>query len=80
MRNLQTRLREGRLSQLCPACGLVEAAGYYCTSCRTPTGEGNWFTNPSHNPTGSSPTADKAVGGTQDHPDDGDDDVTPPTD
>lgn len=33
----------GRLTQRCPACGVVEAAGNHCTSCTSPTGPGDWF-------------------------------------
>lgn len=73
MTSLRTRLREGRLSQLCPACGLVEAAGFHCTSCRTATGEGNWFTNPPHNPTGKSQRRSNAAGGTRRHDSDSSD-------
>jgi hypothetical protein len=36
-------LREGRLSQRCPACGTVEAAGFYCTRCYRPAGPEEWF-------------------------------------
>ena len=32
-------LQAGKLEQKCPRCGLVEAAGAYCTSCLTATGE-----------------------------------------
>lgn len=34
--------REGRLDQACPTCGLTEAAGAYCTSCRAPTGPADY--------------------------------------
>lgn len=33
----------GRLSQRCPACGVTEAAGAYCTSCYGPTGAPTWY-------------------------------------
>ena len=36
-------LAKGRLSQRCPKCGTVEAAGHYCSKCFTPTGEDDWF-------------------------------------
>ena len=32
-------LQAGRLDQTCPHCGITEAAGAYCTSCLTPTGD-----------------------------------------
>lgn len=32
----------GRLSQTCPACGITEAAGRYCTACLAPTGQALW--------------------------------------
>lgn len=32
----------GRLSQRCPTCGIVEAAGWYCTADGTPTGPADW--------------------------------------
>jgi hypothetical protein len=31
-------LQAGRLSQRCPACGTVEAAGFYCSRCYRPAG------------------------------------------
>lgn len=31
-------LGRGRLEQVCPACGMREASGAYCTACLTPTG------------------------------------------
>lgn len=34
---------QGRLSQRCPRCGLVEAAGWYCTADSTPTGPAEWL-------------------------------------
>ena len=34
----------GRLSQRCPSCGIVEAAGAYCSKCLTPTGPATFFT------------------------------------
>jgi hypothetical protein len=36
-------LRTGKLSQRCP-CGVVEAAGSYCTRCLRPMTEADWFT------------------------------------
>jgi len=36
-------LQAGKLEQACPACGLKEAAGEYCSLCLTPTGEPHWF-------------------------------------
>jgi hypothetical protein len=36
-------LQAGRLSQRCPGCGTVEAAGSYCTRCYRPTGAAEWF-------------------------------------
>jgi hypothetical protein len=35
-------LAAGRLEQVCPTCGLREAAGGYCTACATPTGPADW--------------------------------------
>lgn len=35
--------QEGKLRQRCPACGLVEAAGGYCTKCLTKTGPAGYF-------------------------------------
>lgn len=32
----------GKLEQRCPSCGLIEAAGAYCTACEKPTGEPHW--------------------------------------
>jgi hypothetical protein len=40
--DLRTLLQRGSLSQVCPKCGITEAAGAYCTSCLTRTGEGSW--------------------------------------
>jgi hypothetical protein len=40
--DLQDLLAQGRLSQRCPACGITEAAGSYCTACYTPTSEADW--------------------------------------
>ncbi len=34
--------RDGKLDQTCPACGLVEAPGAYCSACRTPTGPADY--------------------------------------
>jgi len=34
--------QQGRLSQVCPKCGITEAAGGYCTACLTRTGEAVW--------------------------------------
>ena len=34
--------QQGRLSQVCPKCGVTEAAGGYCTACLTRTGEAVW--------------------------------------
>lgn len=39
-------LRRGRLEQQCPACGCVEAAGSYCTSCLRSTGPDDWRRSP----------------------------------
>lgn len=36
-------LRAGKLSQRCPTCGTVEAAGAYCTRCYRPAGPADWF-------------------------------------
>ena len=36
-------LRAGKLSQRCPTCGTVEAAGAYCTRCYRPAGPAEWF-------------------------------------
>ncbi len=33
----------GRLSQICPDCGVVEAAGRYCTACSHLTGPADWL-------------------------------------
>lgn len=33
---------QGRLSQVCPSCGLSEAAGSHCTACLTRTGGASW--------------------------------------
>lgn len=41
--DLTTLQQQGRLSQTCPSCGLVEAAGSYCSRCLTRTGEATWF-------------------------------------
>ena len=35
-------LLAGKLEQVCPTCGLREAAGGYCTACATPTGPADW--------------------------------------
>ena len=35
-------LREGRLSQRCPSCDVVEAAGWYCTACLARTDPDDW--------------------------------------
>lgn len=35
-------LQQGRLEQLCPACGFREAAGSYCSKCHTKTGAADW--------------------------------------
>ncbi len=35
-------LQAGRLEQACPACGLREAAGSYCTADGTPIGPADW--------------------------------------
>lgn len=34
--------QQGRLSQRCPACGIREAAGDFCTACLHPTGPADW--------------------------------------
>ena len=39
---LDCQQRDGKLDQSCPACGLVEAAGAYCSACRTPTGPADY--------------------------------------
>ena len=36
-------LQEGKLSQRCPTCGTVEAAGGYSTCHETPTGPADWY-------------------------------------
>ena len=41
--DLQALLQAGRLSQRCPGCGTVEAAGSYCTRCHQPAGSTEWF-------------------------------------
>ena len=38
-------LEQGRLSQRCPRCGLVEAGGAYCTADGTPTGPADYFSD-----------------------------------
>lgn len=35
-------LQQGRLEQVCPACGLREAAGPYCSACLTKTDATDW--------------------------------------
>ncbi len=35
-------LVRGKLEQVCPTCGVREAAGTYCTACATPTGARFW--------------------------------------
>jgi len=35
-------LLAGKLEQVCPTCGLREAAGGYCTADGTPTGPADW--------------------------------------
>ena len=40
--DLRTLHQQGRLSQVCPKCGITEAAGGYCTACLTRTGEAVW--------------------------------------
>ena len=40
--DLDALLERGRLSQVCPSCGTVEAAGAYCSRCTTPTGRPHW--------------------------------------
>ena len=35
-------LQAGRLEQVCPACGLREAAGSYCSADAAPTGPADW--------------------------------------
>jgi len=39
---MQELLQAGRLSQVCPDCGLQEAAGAYCTRCLRPMSEQDW--------------------------------------
>jgi hypothetical protein len=46
--NVAELQQRGRLSQTCPGCGLVEAAGAYCTACRRPTGPDTWSADPRH--------------------------------
>ncbi len=36
-------LAAGKLTQRCPICTLVEAAGRACTRCGAPTGPADWF-------------------------------------
>ncbi len=45
-------LREGRLSQHCPApgCPVIEAAGAYATCHNIPTGPADWFTQATGRP------------------------------
>jgi methionyl-tRNA synthetase len=35
-------LVRGKLEQVCPSCGVREAAGAYCTACGTTTGAPLW--------------------------------------
>lgn len=35
-------LERGRLSQTCPACGITEAAGHYCSRCHRAMGPADW--------------------------------------
>lgn len=46
MTHIHVLHQQGRLSQTCPACGLVEGAGTYCTKCLTKTNEADWFVGP----------------------------------
>ena len=41
--DVQALLQAGRLSQRCPGCGTVEAAGSYCTRCHQAAGPAEWF-------------------------------------
>ena len=43
--DLSALLAAGKLEQTCPACGLVEAAGPYCSACLTRTGPDTWYRN-----------------------------------
>lgn len=38
-------LRNGRLEQACPDCGVWEAAGAYCTGCHRRMGSADWYPN-----------------------------------
>ena len=40
--DLRALHQQGRLSQVCPKCGITEAAGGYCTACLARTGEAVW--------------------------------------
>jgi hypothetical protein len=43
LEQIRTLHAQGKLSQKCPDCGLVEAAGSYCTSCYAMTSENDWY-------------------------------------
>lgn len=53
-------VQRGRLTQICPACGVVEAAGSYCTRCRRPMTESDWFVGPPRGRHASVPQAQAA--------------------
>lgn len=42
MIDVSALLQAGKLSQRCP-CGIIEAAGSYCSRCLRPMTEADWF-------------------------------------
>ena len=70
-RDLSALLQAGKLSQRCPACGIVEAAGFRCSRCTRRTGPADWFTRDTGTAAraargriGQTETADPPVSGT----------------
>lgn len=68
-------------SQRCPSCGVVEAAGAYCTACLTRTGESDYFTAPTGRHAGHAadtdakrPVSPESGSGHHPHPDEGTED------
>jgi len=43
--DIAERLLARKLEQACPACGVWEAAGAYCTGCTRPMGPDDWYGN-----------------------------------
>jgi hypothetical protein len=64
---LRAEQAAGRLSQVCSVCGVVEAAGSYCSSCLTKTGPAAWCKNPGRAAAVAARAA-KRASGTSGHP------------